>query len=1079
MPLDGDRAFAGETAGQSDERKKSSSSPIRRPARAAGVGGIHGTGNPRGAHKIIPGGVRPQNNLNVQRGSSGATYQQQGLPPRKRVKPSQPQLHYANRGGNMRSSPSCDPIEDADVDLVECDIDGTTNGYSSVTKRGHRGHASLSPIRFLPERQAASEASHAEKYGDTRTNKKRRAQDDFSDRWTNSSATDPQPTSFRKTRQVASSPIPVPPSQTRKPGPSKIEPSKDGNFLRLKTIWCGKLSYSDKGTTGTLVLRLEDPGLSVVIGKVVQNDLCHEYENIAFAVRLDDENPEFRNFVSLKLKNRPHNLLPFVLIEFRSLPDPAAPGQEPDCVLFTRWLEKQGVKVESKNHLYMKKRMEETKQCQYASPRETNLPQTETSSGAPWQSPQSIIRRQVAAKSQPGEVERPRTRSNPIAPVGSAQLVDLEQPESERAIRKSVRVTYKREVVEIPKPKPPPFPTQSWNQDLRFPFLSPGNTDTLNIKSLRTLDFDEFLNDEIINFQLSIVKTRLANEKPELASKVHIANTYFYTGFSSKTPPGPFSYEKVRRWTRNANLAEKELIFIPVNEKYHWFVVVICNLPGALAAAKAREKRASVEDELIAIESSPQKQKPAAKNRPVRPEQCAIVILDSMAGVHIPTLKIMKNYLISEVKDKNQITLEPDDFTGLMPRKLPGQDNFSDCGVFMLHYIEKWLSEPAKIKEKLYERDFGSEEEARKLWSISEVASKREKMWRLYVKLNEEFEKCLKEQPFNEFPEIDDTPIAYKKSPNREGADTIAKPADTNTVTIDRPATPARATQELLVMEDVKRPTSPAKRKSDTREEEIDRPSKRAKSDSPVIVDEQPRPIAAPGLKPRVPSPEIPFSSDVPYIQEVPETQEDDLHQRANALANSDVPLIAANGLVPLASPDHPMPDLSLIDEIEQVGNFNPTAEERQPPIVAEPQAPGAETPAMVAANSFDYLSISNGLRDRVESEGTAAMTVDPIMPDAPPSKPIVDDIEDTEDESIGELRYNGGITKGKSYELQSDQIRDTPSSQDHREEVKSHKHKETDNHWKGTAHDPICLDSQSSPKRTSPRTKAPKASRP
>ncbi|KAK6514060.1 hypothetical protein TWF506_008487 [Arthrobotrys conoides] len=1087
MPLDGDRIPAGELVGsstrQAEERKKISSSPNRRPAQ-----GIHRSGNPRGAIKIVVGGPRPQNNLNISRGSSAANYQQQGYSqPRKRPKPSTPQLTYSMGRTNPRSSPSFDLTEDIDQQVAGSNGE-PTNGYGShspKTRRGPQGHPMLLPLQFQPERQTDHGVSFADKSEDTvkwvrkrqgerdevhlegsRATKKRAAEDYYDVRWENPSSSDPQPTTFgRKTRQVPSSPVSVGPGR-----PRKSEPAKSEHFLHPRTVWRGKICIKEGSPYMGLIVRVQDTGISVVKGPDIQPNLSSMYENIEHAAYLgDDDNLEFRNFVFLKLKNRENGLASGILLEFRALPEPVNPSQKSDSAQFRLWLEERRVKIEPKNHQFMQKRMEETKQHQFT--------QTVSESpGAPWQnSGLTYQARPITPKLQLREVDRPRTRSNPI-PLDEhdSHWQDHQQLGTERPTRKSARTTYKKEVVEIPKPKPAPFPHQTWNQTLKFPFETQGPSGLLDASSLRTLNHDEFLNDEIINFHLAIVKARLAKENSELALKVYIANTYLFSAFSTKTETGQFNYEKVKRWTKNANLFQKDLIFIPINEKYHWFVAVVCNLPATLEAAKAREKKAAMTDELVAIEPA-QKPKPALKNRPVPPEQCAVAILDSMVGYHTATLKAVKTYLISEAKEKQNVTLDLEDFTGLMPRKLPGQDNFSDCGLFMLHYIEKWLSEPTRIKEKLYERDFGSEEDARNLWSISEVANKRERMWRLYVKLNEEYEKCLKKEAFNEFPEIVDALITQSESLDEKGAGAVATERPTNSPLI---------TQDLEVTgltEAAKRSNSPAKRKSDGRDE-ADRPPKRAKSDSPVVVAEQPRVTAAPGLRPRMASPEIPLSDDVPCVLEVPETQEDvDLQRRVRALEASDMPLIAANGLISHPSPGNSARQTTdMFEQIEQMGNFNPPSAKRQA-IATTPQSDSIATPSHVAAASFGDLSIDSRLDYQAESRGADPTKSDTTMHDAVPRK-AVEEIEETEDEDFGELTYNGKRSKGKSiHELENDRIMDTPSSQDHREESNppSHKHKQPNTPRRGTVGDPICIDSQSSPKRTSPRTKTTKATKP
>ncbi|KAK6352598.1 hypothetical protein TWF730_009421 [Orbilia blumenaviensis] len=1107
MPLDGDRVFLGETAasgrqaaGAAAENARKSSPVRRATTRSAGgyAQGFHRTGNPPGAHKIVLGGVRPQNNLNAQRGAIIASHHHSpATPPRKRPRPSQPQLRYTGSQGrgNPRSSPPLEFTENMEEAAAFSNDESTNmNGlYSPGAGRGFHGHAELSPQPFERAGRSDRELLPAAKIEDTAkwvgrgqgardsinsmdvgSSKKRPAAEEVVP-WNARSTSDPQPTNFKRTRQIASSPIP-----TSSRGLRDIQPAGSKCFLRLKTAWRGRISLNSSTTCNALTVRIEDKGISVVIATSLQEELSTYYENIEFAVYCVDTNPEFRNFVHLKLKNRDHNLPERMLFEFRALQEPADPNQKPDAARFVQWLREHGVQIEQKTHTYMQKRMDETKQHQFSKGAMAE------SSGAPWQNPAPIrVNRPLAPKPQTMELEgRPRTRSNPVPPDGfdsnwaSLKQFDLSKPlpalAPPPATRKSTRTATKKEAPVVVPPPKPLFPWRNWKHDLRFPFEARGPSEILSDASLRTLNYDEFLNDEIINFHLNIVKARLAKDQPELAAKVHIMNTYLYPAFSAKPDKGQFSYDKVKRWTKNANLFEKDLIFIPINEKFHWLVAVVCNFPAALAAAKARERKADLADELIAIEPT---QKKPAPNRPIPAGQCTVAILDSMAGYNISTLRTIKSYLIAEAKDKQGVTLGMDDFSGVNPRKLPGQDNFSDCGIFMLHYIEKWLSAPAKIKEKVYERDFGSEEDARKLWGIQEVTSKREKMWRLYMKLYEEYEKCMNKEPFTEFPEIDDAPIEYAPRPAGEGPDVMI---------IDQTPDSPSVSGAAVTPEAVERPNSPTKRKSDGKEEETDRPSKRARSDSPVVVVEQPRKTTTlgPKPKPRVASPEIPANDDVPCVLEVPETQEsfvevvEDLSilGRAEALLKSNLPLVAANGLVPLPVPNGlTQESMHIHERIEQLEGFGPTLEKQS--TAASPELIDIDTPSMVTAASFDDLSIESSLGYQDEPKGTTAKAgitlSDTPTPPPPSSRRTVEEIEETEDESIGEMKYNGGRGRGKSmHELANDQIMDIPSSQDHKEPTPQESH-EPQTPIKGTAHDPICIDSQSSPKRTSPRTKA------
>merc|ERR1719228_698040 len=84
----------------------------------------------------------------------------------------------------------------------------------------------------------------------------------------------------------------------------------------------------------------------------------------------------------------------------------------------------------------------------------------------------------------------------------------------------------------------------------------------------------------------------------QLLKKTHIFTSYFYKRLTTKplTPKGskqhPIEdnpelsgmqkmYERVRKWTKKVDLFEKDFIVVPINEKAHWYVCIIC-YPGEL-----------------------------------------------------------------------------------------------------------------------------------------------------------------------------------------------------------------------------------------------------------------------------------------------------------------------------------------------------------------------------------------------------------------------------------------------------------------------------------------------------------------
>jgi len=72
-----------------------------------------------------------------------------------------------------------------------------------------------------------------------------------------------------------------------------------------------------------------------------------------------------------------------------------------------------------------------------------------------------------------------------------------------------------------------------------------------------------------------------------------------------------------------------------------------------------------------------------------------IIIFDSLSLKHLSAIRTLRDYLIEEANSKHQVTVTKDAISG-MHAKVPGQSNYCDCGVFLLHYVEKFLSDPKR-----------------------------------------------------------------------------------------------------------------------------------------------------------------------------------------------------------------------------------------------------------------------------------------------------------------------------------------------------------------------------------------------
>nr|XP_058920647.1 sentrin-specific protease 7 isoform X5 [Kogia breviceps] len=202
-------------------------------------------------------------------------------------------------------------------------------------------------------------------------------------------------------------------------------------------------------------------------------------------------------------------------------------------------------------------------------------------------------------------------------------------------------------------------------------------------EDLECLEEGEFLNDVIIDFYLKMAQRR---------------------------------HKRVRTWTRHINIFNKDYIFVPVNESSHWYLAVICfpwleeavyeDFPQTISqhsqAQQSQHDNKTIDNDLdtssalsLGIEDSqsPEMNMSVPKKMCKRP---CILILDSLKAASIQnTVQNLREYLEVEweVKRKTHREFSKTNMVDLCP-KVPKQDNSSDCGVYLLQYVESFFKDP-------------------------------------------------------------------------------------------------------------------------------------------------------------------------------------------------------------------------------------------------------------------------------------------------------------------------------------------------------------------------------------------------
>ncbi|KAJ5182984.1 hypothetical protein N7492_000600 [Penicillium capsulatum] len=114
------------------------------------------------------------------------------------------------------------------------------------------------------------------------------------------------------------------------------------------------------------------------------------------------------------------------------------------------------------------------------------------------------------------------------------------------------------------------------------------------------------------------------------------------------------------------------------------------------------------ESQTQAAASSQAARKPKKKTRTgpkLALDQTTIITLDSLGHSRSPTIRGLREYIIKEADSKRGIDVDPAGIKGMCARQIPLQPNFSDCGLYLLAYLEKFVQDPDHLTRKLLRRE--------------------------------------------------------------------------------------------------------------------------------------------------------------------------------------------------------------------------------------------------------------------------------------------------------------------------------------------------------------------------------------
>ncbi|KAI6196738.1 ULP-PROTEASE domain-containing protein [Aphelenchoides besseyi] len=158
-------------------------------------------------------------------------------------------------------------------------------------------------------------------------------------------------------------------------------------------------------------------------------------------------------------------------------------------------------------------------------------------------------------------------------------------------------------------------------------------------KDLQTLRPTSWLNDEVINFYFSLIVER--SKTIEKLPTVYAFSTYFFTALTK-----PHSKSRIHRWTKDVNLFEYDLVFVPLHLGAHWCLAMVDN--------KTRQLR----------------------------------FFNSMNRNGQEYLELIHDFLQKESTAKYESKYTVDDYELIELEPCPKQMNGFDCGVFTCRFAE-------------------------------------------------------------------------------------------------------------------------------------------------------------------------------------------------------------------------------------------------------------------------------------------------------------------------------------------------------------------------------------------------------
>ncbi|KAG9244948.1 hypothetical protein BJ878DRAFT_541802 [Calycina marina] len=329
-------------------------------------------------------------------------------------------------------------------------------------------------------------------------------------------------------------------------------------------------------------------------------------------------------------------------------------------------------------------------------------------------------------------------------------------------------------------------------------------TATVGKHDIHRLNENEYLNDNLITFYMAYLQYQFVQKRPEMSKRVYFHNTFFYHRLTTGAPGrSRINYKAVERWTRKVDLLSFDYIIVPVHESSHWYLAIICNTPKfkienpdvtdsmegldieGSDGSGSPPKKSLLDAEKRALEIDLTDDKPDPPQAPRRKSgirhslvEPRIMTLDSLLlNGHSATCTNLKEYIADEFKAKHGKKIVVPRNIGHTVQRLPQQPNYTDCGLFLLGYIEKFLDDPDDFLHRCIEKGFPDDYNYWPDWTGMRSRI-RELIFRLHIEQAEEAKKNNKAKITKASTQKTKDLNGHEVSPNAlNGAPPLSSPA--------------------------------------------------------------------------------------------------------------------------------------------------------------------------------------------------------------------------------------------------------------------------------------------------------------